>query len=219
MLKNKKLSNSRRKAEFIYKLRYFVKTLPYHILVMGNVFLVAFIFNKYIEAGCFLISFFSLRYKFETTYHSDSMLLCMVFTNLIFALSIILCPSVYMYIFGSVIFAYIDCLILWFIQDRKEEKQMNKKLNLMLDDVRKQLDDYVAKTRLDPKDELLQKCELAQLSDRDTKLAIMYYYERKTPKDIWLWYCQQKEYERVEWATIYQTLWRIGKKIKNVEDL
>ena len=219
MPKNKKLTKSRRKAEFVYKLRYFIKTLPYHILVMGNVFLVAFLFDKYIEAGCFLISFFSLRYKFETTYHSDSMFWCMVFTNLIFALSIILCPSVYMYIFGSVIFAYIDCLILWFIQDRKEQKQMNKKLNLMLDEVRKQLDDYVEKTKLDPKAELLRKCELAELSDRDTKLAIMYYYERKTPKDIWLWYCQQKEYEQVEWATIYQTLWRIGKKIKNVEDL
>lgn len=83
----------------------------------------------------------------------------------------------------------------------------------MLDEVRSQLDEYAMNTKLDPKEELLRKCAECKLSARDTTLAIMYYYERKTPKDIWLWYCQQKEYECVEWNTIYQILWRIGKKL------
>lgn len=109
---------------------------------MGSVFIVATIFNKYWEAICFLIAFFSLRYKFDTTYHSDSIVLCMTFTIGIFALSIILCPSIHTYIFGSILFAYLDCFALWFIQDRKEQIERNKYLDMQLYNVMCDLKEY-----------------------------------------------------------------------------
>lgn len=210
------LNNTRKRAEFVYKLRYLIKTLPYHFLVMSSVFIISAIFNKWIEAICFLTAFFSLRYKFETTYHCDSILWCMVFTNLIFAISIAICPPVYMYILGSLIFAYIDCLILWFIQDRKEAKFQAQKLAKTLAEVRAELDLYLETTKQDPKELLLEKCRLAGLGERDTILAVKYYYEQHTPKEIWLWLCEQNHFEQIEWDTVYQTLWRIGKKLKNV---
>ena len=215
--KNKQKSNARKRAELIYGLRDFIKTLPYHLLVMGSVFIISAIFNKWIEAVCFLTAFFSLRYKFETTYHCDSILWCMVFTNLTFAISIIICPPVYMYILGSLLFAYIDCLILWFIQDRKEKKFQNEKLANTLREVRAELDKYLEETKLDPKSVLLEKCRLAGLGKRDTELAIRYYYEQHTPKEIWLWLCEHKEYESLEWDSVYVTLNRIGKKIKTIK--
>ena len=208
-----KKSKARIKAELVYKLRYFIRTLPYHFLVMGSVFIISFIFSKWIEAVCFLTAFFSLRYKFETTYHCDSVLWCMVFTNLMFALSIIICPPIYMYVFASIVFAYLDCLILWFIQDRKEKGHLNSKLEKELLVLRDTLDKYLEEHHKDPKEEFLNKCRNAKLGERDTILATMYYYEQKTPKEIWLWYCGQKQYEPVEWNTIYQILWRIGKKL------
>lgn len=116
------------KNTFKFFIRDFIKALPYHILVMGSVFITSLIFNKLPEAVCFLIAFFSLRYKFPTTYHADSIALCMVLTNAIFCLSIILCPPLYMYIFSSILFAYVDCLLLWIIQDRIECKKLIKKL-------------------------------------------------------------------------------------------
>lgn len=218
MLKKTKQTRTRNKAEFVYKVRYLIKTLPYHLLVMGSVFIVSMIFDKWLEAICFLIAFFSLRYKFETTYHCDSIVWCMVFTNLIFALSIIICPPIYMYIFASMIFAYVDCLILWLIQDRKEKQVENIKLEKELDVVRDRLDKFLEETKKDPKEELLRECAEAKLTNRDTKLAIMYYYERMTPKDIWLWLCQQKEYDPLEWDSVRQTLWRIGKKLNKKEE-
>lgn len=112
------------KVKLLYAIRDFIHTLPYHTLVMGSVFVVASIFDKYIEAVCFLVSFFSLRYKFPTTYHSKSIVLCMVLTNSIFALSVVLCPPAYMYFGASILFAYLDCFLLWFIQDRLECKKL-----------------------------------------------------------------------------------------------
>ena len=122
-----------------------------------------------------------------------------------------------MYILGSLLFAYIDCLILWFIQDRKEKKFQNEKLSNTLREVRAELDKYLEETKLDPKSVLLEKCRLAGLGKRDTELAIRYYYEQHTPKEIWLWLCEHKEYESLEWDSVYVTLNRIGKKIKTIK--
>ena len=116
------------KAQFLYNVRDFIRLLPYHCLVMGSVFIISFIFGKWIEAILFLVAFFSLRYKFPTTYHSKSIIICMVLTNSIFAFSIMICPPIQMYLFASVLFAYIDCLLLWLIQDRLECKKLVKKL-------------------------------------------------------------------------------------------
>lgn len=121
-----KKNNIRFKAELKFKIKEFIRTLPYHILVMGGVFLVATIFNKYIEAICFLVSFFSLRYKFKTTYHSDSIVICMIITNAMFALSIIICPFVYIYALASIFIAYLDCFLLWYIQDKLECQELLK---------------------------------------------------------------------------------------------
>lgn len=121
-----KKNNIRFKAELKFKIKEFIRTLPYHILVMGGVFLVATIFNKYIEANCFLVSFFSLRYKFKTTYHSDSIVICMIITNAMFALSIIICPFVYIYALASIFIAYLDCFLLWYIQDKLECQELLK---------------------------------------------------------------------------------------------
>lgn len=62
------------------------------------------------------------------------------------------------------------------------------------------------------------KCKNANLGERDTIIALMYYYEHKKPKEIWLWLCEQNKYEQIEWDSLYIILWRIGKKLnKNVK--
>ena len=189
-------SNARKKAEFIYNLRYFIDTLPYHFLVMGSVFLVSFIFGKWFEAVCFLTAFFSLRYKFETTYHCDSMLWCMVFTNLIFALSIILCPPIYMYIFASIIFAYIDCLILWLIQDRKEKMFHVKHFDI----------NHLTQ------EQVIGICNDLSYNKDKQDLAIMFFVERRTNKDVWNILCSTNK--NVEWDTVTKYKYRITKDLK-----
>lgn len=135
-------NNLKKKAEFVFKVREFIRILPYHILVMGSVFIVATIFGKYLEALCFLTAFFSLRYKFPTTYHSDSVIVCMTLTISIFSLSIVICPPIYTYVFFCILFAYLDCFILWFIKDHKDQKMHNKIIDLQLYEVMCELKEY-----------------------------------------------------------------------------
>lgn len=184
----------RRRAEHLYRMKNFAATLPYHLLVMSGVAVISFIFDKGVEAVCFLVAFFALRYKFPTTFHAQSMVACMTLTNLIFATSIMICPNSCTYVFGAMVFAYIDCLALWHIQRGIEDRRTIEQLK-------------------NPQAEFRERCRAAKLSARDTEVAIRYFYEHCTPKEIWLWLCESKDYESIEWDSVYRLLWVIGRKM------
>ena len=208
MNKQKTKSRAKLKALIKFKIVSFIAILPYHILVMSGVAIFAFIFDKWLEALCFLVSFFALRYKFPTTYHAKKILHCMLITNGMFALSIVFCPSIYMYLFGGLLFAFLDCFLLWYVQSREELKQDKECAEKAVAELTNKLKQYE-----NPYEELLRKCIEAKLSKRDTEIAIKYFYEHLTPKEIWLWLCENKEYEAIEWDCVYVLLWRIGNKL------
>lgn len=182
--------------------------LPYHILVMGNVAIFSFIFNKWIEAIIFLVEFFSLRYKFPTTFHAKSIVHCMLITNIMFVLSIILSPYAYTYIFGGLVFACLDAFILYYIQTKEHLKQEKECAENLVADLTDKL-----KEKENPLDTFLDKCRLAKLSKRDTEIAVKYYIEKWQPKEIWIWLSNHKEYESIEWDSVYRLLRRIGNKL------
>lgn len=208
-MKKHKIDFVKLKARIKFEIKSFIAILPYHILVMSGVAIFAFIFDKWLEALCFVVSFFALRYKFPTTFHAKKILHCMAITNATFALSIVFCPSIYMYVFGGLLFAYLDCFLLWYIQSREDIKQDKECAEWFVRELTFQLKQYQ-----NPHEQLLEKCCLAKLSKRDTEIAIKYYEEHNTPKEIWLWLCERKEYETIEWDSVHQLLWRIGRKIK-----
>ena len=63
-----------------YSIELFFYNLPQLALIFACVFIFAHILNKYIEAVIFLFSFFTLRYKFNTTFHYENVLYC-IFTS------------------------------------------------------------------------------------------------------------------------------------------
>lgn len=164
----------------------------------------ALIFGKWIEAIIFILCHTLIRPQFLKQYHHIIPAICRSISSIVvfFGISFIL-PLEW-----SLLSAIpINYFISWVGFIKRDRDVLEVKCMWL----RQKLEQ--------PETKLLLKCRIAGLSDRDTKIAKMYYIDRKTPKDIWLWICEHKEYESVEWNTIYQTLWRIGKKINNVEDL
>ena len=182
--------------------------LPYHILVMGSVAIFALIFEKWFEAILFLVAFFALRYKYPTTFHAKSIVYCMVLTNLTFALSILFCPYINSYFFGALVFAYIDTFILWYIQSKEDLRKQKDYVESIAEELKQKLSQYE-----NPTTELLCKCRKAKLSKRDTEIAVKYFVENNTPKEIWTWLCNNDEYDDIEWDSIYRLLVRISAKL------
>lgn len=127
-----------------YSIELFFYNLPQLALIFACVFIFAHILNKYIEAVIFLFSFFILRYKFNTTFHYENVLYCIMTTILMFTGSVILSPPLTISLFGCVLFAFFDTWLLWFIQDRFEFKlkaklleAQNKQINEELTEIKK----------------------------------------------------------------------------------
>lgn len=182
--------------------------LPYHILVMSGIAIFAFIFNRWLEAILFYTSFLSLRYKFPTTFHAKSIVVCMALTNAMFCLSIVLCPDISSYVFGGIVFAYIDTFLLWFIQSRENFRQERDCAEQMCAQLQAEIE-----KNTNPAEEFELACCKAKLSKRDREIARKYFLEKQTPKEIWIWLTESKEYDSIEWDSVYRLLVRIGNKL------
>lgn len=132
----------------------------------------------------------------------------MIITNTMFIVSVILCPYANAYFFGGIVFAYLDTALLWFIQSIKNLKEDK----ICAETLVKDLNEKLIKLE-NPQETFIDRCRKAKLSQRDTEIAVKYYIEKLTAKEIWLWLCKTPEYDSIEWDSVYQLLWRIGKKL------
>lgn len=109
---------------------------------------------------------------------------------------------------GGIGVAFICCLILYLVAIETNEKKFFAKRNIALQN---KIEIMLSKGK-DPKERLLQLCKEYNISERDTKIAVMYYIERKRPKQIWIWMCENNE--NVEYDTVYKILNRLNKKLR-----
>lgn len=185
---------------------YTMSTLLYIALCLITDFSIQSLLYAIFESHIYYLQFWYIRIKFDDTYHSSSWKHCKFWTRTM------LCSGVFMLwilpikytLFNALAVAFICCLILYLVAIETNEK---KGLQAELKELKESLEQT-------PKQLLIDKCKNANLSKRDTEIAILYYIDKWKPKEIWLWLCQSKEYEHIEWDSVHQLLWRIGNKIK-----
>lgn len=195
-MKNLKLKS---KTELLLKIeKFFVEQLWQLLLVVAFVFICAWLFDKYAEAVMFCVAHVVIRQHFEKQYHCRTTGLCLITTLTIAFFGIASILPVAISLLSTVPICWFISWVGYLAQDRMDALALNKKLKELY------CDEKVA---------FLMKCRTAKLSARDTEIAVLYFYENKTPKEIWLWLCQHKVYEPIEWDSVHQLLWRIGKKL------
>lgn len=122
--KDKQHIKLEKRAKFWFRVSLLCYQLPIHFLVMGSVFLVAWVLDKFIEAIAFLVAFFILRYKFDDTFHHDKVWCCILITITMFTVSVAFIKPLYISLFSSILFAFFDTALLWYlkhVQDMKLE--------------------------------------------------------------------------------------------------
>lgn len=162
------------------------------------------------ECLVFYLPFWFIRICFSRTYHSDSWKHCKLCTRCMLCLGVFLMwilPINYS-LFNCLIVAFACCIVLYWIALETDEKKRLCKENAKY---QKEILEYLEK-EVSPKDKLLALCEERGISDRDTKIAIMYYIERQKPKQIWQWMCANKE--NIGLDSVYILLNRLNKKLK-----
>lgn len=158
----------------------------------------------------FYVPFWYIRINFADTYHSDNWNHCKMWTRIMLCAGVFvlwLLPVQYT-LFNGLFVAFVCCLVLYLVALESADKRRVSKEN---EEMRQQLTELLAK-EISPKDKLLQLCEEKCISERDTKVAVMYYIDRMKPKQIWQWLCEN--HEQMELDSVYILLNRLNKKLK-----
>lgn len=159
----------------------------------------------------FYLPFWYIRINFASTYHSDSWKHCKMWTRIMLCVGVTILwvlPVRYS-LFNGLFVAFACCLVLYLVSLEVAEKKRIAKENAELhSQITKLLDKEVS-----PKDKLLKLCEEKNISERDTKIAVMYYIDRCTPKQIWQYLCTNKM--NITWDSVYKLLNRLNKKLNN----
>lgn len=189
---------------------YLISTVLYIVLWLFTDCSIYRVMYSLFECLVFYIPFWFIRICFSKTYHSDSWKHCKLYTRLMLCAGVFLMwilPINYS-LFNCLLVAFSCCLILYWIAIETDEKKRLMRENEKLFN---QIEDYLNK-EISPKDKLLQLCYERGISDRDTKIAIMYYIEHKKPKQILQWLCDNKE--NISYDSLYVLLNRLNKKLK-----
>lgn len=110
-------------------------------------------------------------------------------------------------LFNGLFVAFACCLVLYLVSLETNHKKLIAKQN---DELQAQITELLAK-EVSPRDKLLQLCEEKGINDRDTQLAIMYNIDRKTPKQIMQWLCDNNQQMSID--SLYVLLNRINKRL------
>lgn len=189
---------------------YSISTALYIALCLIREFTIHSVIYALFDCLVFYLPFWFIRINFSETYHSDSWKHCKMWTRIMLCVGVVvlwLLPIKYS-LFNGLFVAFACCLVLYLVSIEVNEKKRILKQN---DELFEQINESL-KHENNPKERLLKLCEEENISERDTKIAIMYYIDRMKPKQIWEWLCDNRE--NIEWGSVYKLLNRLNKKIK-----
>lgn len=110
--------------------------------IISCIAIMAFICNKWIEAFSLLVSFFTLRYKFDKTYHCSSTGLCTFISISIFWLAIPISLRVEYSFLCGIIISFIICLICYLVQCMVDNSNLLKEKDKQIEYLCKELNKY-----------------------------------------------------------------------------
>lgn len=67
-------------------------------------------------------------------------------------------------------------------------------------------------TKLSPTEELIARCKAHNYNDLKTQMAIKFFINKETPKDVWLWLCETQDFP-MEWDSVKKTKYRMKKEL------
>ena len=158
------------------------------IAILGG----AWFLNKLLIAPPLIIAFRLTRIKIETKFdilHIATILGCMIVSVCISLFGIYISLPITVSFISSIIIGVGFAIITWHIQEI---------INL--------------KRNRTAKDDLIDKCKSLGYNEMKTKIAVKFFIDKETPKDVWLWLCETEKYP-MEWDSVKTLKYRMKKDL------
>lgn len=140
------------------------------LLVVCAILLYAWIIDKCIEAVLLIITFVSLRYKFDTTYHSSNTFICIFITLGVAYLSIPIVLPINISILFGIPIAFIITYFAWMSQAYINSLTTKNHLESEIKDLRSQI--YVKDIYTMNEVQLRQLCKSKFMDEIDEEIAV-----------------------------------------------
>ncbi len=156
----------------LIRFRLFQITINTAILVA--VFCFALVFGKLIESIIVMFAYFLLRYKFDKTFHSANMWVCVTLSIMMCWAMIAVTLPISVSILSGIVVGVIDCYLLYKARDyvdvRNEILTIKKPKPFDVDTC--------------TESELLERCAELKLSQENTELAVEFFIKKTRQKII-----------------------------------
>lgn len=150
------------------KLKLFFENLPIYIIVLLSIFICSYVNNKYIESVVLVFCFLNLRYKFEKTYHSNSIWICLFITLSVIWIFMPQVLPIGISFLSSIFIAFIISFLAWasqcWIDTITENKIIKKENEFLKEENSPNINDM-------NNEEFQQYCKHKGLNDMETSIA------------------------------------------------
>lgn len=137
-------------------------------MILIAVFSIALLFGKILECLIILSSYFLLRYKFDKTFHSANMWICIALSILMCWAMIAVTLPISVSILSGVVVGLIDCYLLYKVRDYFD----------MRDEIAEIYKPKPFNVNTCTEAELLERCQELRLSQENTELAIDFFIRK-----------------------------------------
>lgn len=178
----------RLRARVKVALWYYSRKLLGYFVLFATVYAVGWLCDKTIETVCMMGGYFATRFLVPKIKHFNSTQKCISVSTMtfLFGLAILCVPKSVSIIWNIGVGCWIPIIM------------------------------YAESLLFDPvvsdEDKMVEVCKSHNYTELKTKMAVKFFVERKTPKQVWEWLCETQE-NSISWDSVRQAKWRMKKEL------
>ena len=173
------------------KLELLLRTVIGYLVILVALFSCAWLCDKVINTVIMLMSYGGTRWVFPLTYHAKTDRGCIYFSIGCFSIAVVIVLPISLSIIASVVMGMCISTFLFFLQYF--------------------IDLYAFYNSVD-KDGLIAKCKKLNYNELKTQMAVKFFIDKETPRDVWLWLLETKQSD-IEWDSVKKIKYRMKKEL------
>lgn len=175
------------KARTKLNIKFYVRKASGYLAFLFTILFLGWLFDRTVETILMIVGFVSTRFCVPKIYHFNNTQKCISVSTMtfLFGLAILCIPKSVSIIWNIAVGVVIP--IIMYIESLLFETQTEK-------------------------DKLIALCKKHNYNELKTKIAIKFFVDKEKPKDVWVWLCDEQNYD-IEWDSVKTMKYRMKKQL------
>ena len=175
------------KAKIKINFWFYTRKVGGYVALFTTIFAFGWLFDRLLETVFMMIGYMATRFCVPKIYHFNTTQKCISVSTMtfLFGLAILCIPDNVSFVWNIAV--GISIPIIMYIESLLFEPQTEK-------------------------DKLIALCKKHDYNELKTQLAIKFFVDKEKPKDVWVWLCDEQNYD-IEWDSVKTMKYRMKKQL------